>query len=71
MKYYVLQVVGDVEPVLHGPFATPDERDKAALKLRSEDGEKENGLYRINAFEHPVEEVVVVVDSYSGGEFPD
>lgn len=65
MKYYVLQVVGDVEPVLHGSFATPAERDQCALALRAEDGEKENGLYRVQS------ESEVIVESYAGGEFPD
>ena len=65
MKYYVLQIIGDVDPVLHGSFSTWQERDRCALELRAEDGEKENGLYRVQS------KTPVIIESYAGGEFPD
>lgn len=65
MKYYVLQIIGDVEPVLHGSFATAEERDTEARRLRAADGEKENGLYPIESASR------VIVASYFGGDFPD
>lgn len=48
MKYYVLEIQGDVEPVLHGSFPTREIRDRKAFSLRAKDPEAENGLYRLN-----------------------
>jgi hypothetical protein len=64
MKYYVLEVWQDVEPFLHGPFDTENERDDKALNLRKVDDEKENGYYRLNVDENGIPSV----DSYSGFE---
>ena len=65
MKYYVLQVLGDVQPELHGPYHSSAMRDERARHLRSEDPEKENGLFRVQSKSE------VLVDSYAGGEFPE
>lgn len=62
MNYYVLQIVGDVEPVLHGPYTSQDARDRRARALRVEDRQQENGLYRIESA------APVSVDGYCGHE---
>ena len=36
MKYYILEIHGDVEPFLHGAYASEARRDWQARKLRSE-----------------------------------
>jgi hypothetical protein len=62
-RFYVLQVIGDVEPHLHGPFDTADERDDYARTLSREcDDDLPDGIYRINATGQ------ISVDAYYGGE---
>ena len=63
MEYYVLQILGDVEPVLHGAYHDEDERDKMARLLKSQD--EDSGLYMLNV----TEGAEVEVDCYSGGFF--
>ena len=46
-RRYVLQVVGDVEPKLNGPYASEKARDRAARKLRKETG-GEDGIYSLD-----------------------
>lgn len=46
---YLLEIQGDVEPVLHGPFITTEERDQLSHELRRDDPDLENGLYLITA----------------------
>ncbi|MGI6124320.1 MAG: hypothetical protein ACOYIG_09060 [Acetivibrionales bacterium] len=47
--YYLLIMVGDVQPELSEPFQSEDERDKAAWDYRQEvDPEGRNGLYRLD-----------------------
>jgi hypothetical protein len=48
MKYYVLEIWGDVEPVLHGPFGTGLERDQEAVRLITEDSQRRNGIYALD-----------------------
>ena len=64
MRYYVLQVVGDVEPFLYGPFDTGSERDAKARELRAADPEGKNGLYRVYSTGR------IGFDTYLAGEFP-
>jgi hypothetical protein len=45
-RFYVLQVWGDVEPKLIGPFDTQAERDAKALEIRYKEG-NEDGLYKV------------------------
>lgn len=45
MPYYVMHVVGDVEPELAGPFDTEDERDEHARQLKATDPDERNGIY--------------------------
>ena len=48
MKYYVLEICGDVEPFLHGAYTTEARRDKRAKELRQKDPEGRNGLFWLN-----------------------
>jgi hypothetical protein len=47
MKYYLLTMLGDVEPDLAGPFATDDDVLEAAKRHRAEDPGREDGLYQL------------------------
>jgi len=64
MNYYVLEIIGDIEPVLHGPYKTTAMRDKIAKRLRY-NREQESGLYPLDV----TKGAKVTVDSYSGGFF--
>jgi len=46
--YYVVGLMGCVEPQLHGPFATDDEQQRCIDKLRVEEGEDTNTFYVMN-----------------------
>ena len=48
MKYYVLGIWGDVQPMLSDPFDTEEERDKKALEWKRNDEVDEGGIYRLN-----------------------
>ncbi len=43
-NYYLLEVEGGVEPTVHGPFRTTDERDNAAKQIRQRQKE-DDGLF--------------------------
>jgi len=45
---YVLEIGGDIEPKLHGPYKSPDTRDRAAQRLRAKDKECENGIFALD-----------------------
>src|SRR5260370_23386189 len=45
---YVLEIVGDIEPRLRGPYRNTDTRDRAAKRLREKDAEKENGIFALD-----------------------
>ena len=45
---YVLEIEGDIEPKLRGPYKSPDTRDRAAKRLREKDKEKENGIFALD-----------------------
>ena len=47
MKFYVLHVVGDVDPELLGPFADETERDNKAAELFKETG-GEDGVFAMD-----------------------
>ena len=61
---WLLEVVGDVEPEVHGPFGTVGDQSKAARNLRANDEDAENGLYWLD-----VVDGVPQVGAYSGGFF--
>lgn len=44
-RHYTVFVFGDVEPEVHGPFASPDERDAKSLEIRREQGIDGGGIY--------------------------
>lgn len=46
MDYYILQIYGDIEPILHGPFATNAMRDNKAKELRNAEGDN-HGYYTL------------------------
>lgn len=63
--YYVLQIEGDVEPVLHGPYATEEERAAAARNVRRK-CERDNvpdGIYWLTCTG------AIEVGAYTGGFF--
>ncbi len=45
---YVLEIEGDIEPKLRGPYKSTDARDRAAKRLRGKDKEKENGIFALD-----------------------
>ena len=65
--FFVLEIVDDLEPELHGPYATEEERDQQAVQLRRGDPGKRNGLFRLNVPPTAVPEV----GPYSGAELSD
>ena len=48
MKYYVLGIWGDVQPMLSDPFDTEAERDDKARQWKRNDEVDEGGIYRLN-----------------------
>ena len=48
MDYYIVGMIGLVEPQLHGPFQTEDEQQQHIDKLRQEEGEHENTFFVLN-----------------------
>ena len=64
---YVLEIVGDLEPQLHGPYGTEEERDRQAVKLRRADPRKRNGLFRLDVSPAAAPDV----GPYSGAELSD
>jgi hypothetical protein len=67
MKFYLLTLLGDVEPDLAGPFATPDDVVEAAKRHRAEDPDQEDGLYQlaIDDLGHPA------IGAFAGIELED
>src|SRR6266852_3887128 len=43
-----LEIVGDIEPRLRGPYKNTDTRDRAAKRLREKDAGKENGIFALD-----------------------
>lgn len=63
-KYYVLMVMHDVDPELHGPFADAVARDRHARRLRTEHGD-EHGIFTLEVSGKGVPKV----GTYSGKFF--
>lgn len=61
-NYYVLLVVGDVEPHVHGPYANARNQLAAARELRREDGSQESGIFAAT-----VKDGKLCVEAYCGG----
>ncbi|WP_018079315.1 hypothetical protein [Thiobacillus denitrificans] len=62
-KHYLLVMVGDIEPELHGPYDSDDEVIQAARNAREDDPEMENGLFRVYSRGGSVS-----IDSFAGIE---
>jgi hypothetical protein len=60
---YVLEIEGDIEPMLRGPYISPDSRDSAARRLRAKDKQYENGIFALDLMKNGK----VRVWSYSAG----
>lgn len=45
--HYLIFIWGDVEPAIIGPFSTPEERDREALKIRTTKGDR-YGIYMLD-----------------------
>jgi hypothetical protein len=45
--FYLLHIVGDVDPDLHGPYPTERIRDNTARRLKRRCGD-EDGLFRLD-----------------------
>jgi len=65
--YYLLKIIGDVEPELPGPFPNEAERDKKALKHRKNDPEMKDGLFSLDL--EPAFLPIINVKSYSNAFF--
>jgi hypothetical protein len=65
MKFYLMVVLGDVEPEIRGPFATAEGRDADAVTHRRGDPSMRDGLYMldVDANGKPT------IGAYSGGFF--
>jgi len=62
--YYLLEVEGGVEPIIHGPYRTERERDNAAKQIRRTQQEDDS------LFWADVNEVAVLtVGAYTSGFF--
>jgi hypothetical protein len=60
---YVLEIVGDIEPTLRGPYKNTDTRDRAAKRMRANDEEYENGIFALDLMKN----AKVRVWAYSAG----
>ena len=47
-QHYLLFIWGGVEPELHGPYPTDEERLEAARGLASDGDEDEHGIFRLD-----------------------
>ncbi len=67
-RYYVIRVVGDVDPELHGPYADEKAQGHAARKIREEDdGDLHDGILWLTIHYSGTPEI----GAYSGGFFVD
>ena len=47
-KLYVVELVGDLEPVIYGDYLSDSVRDTDARRCHSRDPFNRNGLYKLN-----------------------
>ena len=64
-EFYVLLVQGDIEPSLHGPYATQDEQQRVARALKKQYGDRA-GIYSME-----LDDGVPKVDPYARAFFAD
>ena len=62
--YYLIEVEGGVEPCVHGPYQTEEERDNAAKQIRNKQ-EDDDGLFMADVDEKGF----LTVKSYVAGFF--
>ena len=67
MKYYLLFIEDDIEPVLHGPYPAQTEQLIAAKQLRNTHGIEAGGIFPLNIDEQSIPSVY----SFSGAFFDD
>lgn len=65
MRYYLIEIYGDVEPSLHGPFKDERTRDAKALKVRAADPYSYRRIYPLDQLPNGE----LTVRSYSGAFF--
>lgn len=63
-KLYIVFIFADVDPVLHGPFFSEDDRNEKVFELRREHGEC-CGYYPLDIDEHCIPSIT----GYAGGFF--
>jgi len=63
-RYYVLMIMDDVEPELHGPFTRAGDRDSHARDLKAKHGD-EHGIFPMDITARGAPRV----GAYSGGFF--
>ena len=72
-SFYLIETVGDVEPILHGPLRTAAVRDALAIELRKGDQQEKNGLFPLDVESGggPIGgyDTRLILGSYSGGFF--
>lgn len=65
-KFYVIQVVGDVDPKVHGPYKTQGRQSRAAKRIRAADtDEPKDGIYWADVSSHGE----LTMGAYSNGFF--
>ncbi len=64
MKYYLIRVVGDVEPEVHGPYKSTAERERKAIEMRRKHGDRD-GIYPASVYK----DGTLCVGAYSGAFF--
>jgi len=62
-EYYLIRVLGDVEPFIQGQYNSDEERLKRAQEIRKTDGDHD-GLYRLNIVDGKPE-----ISCFYGNEF--
>jgi hypothetical protein len=64
---YVLEIEGDIEPKLRGPYKNSDTRDRAARRLRAKDEECENGIFAVDLMKNGKVRVWAYSAGFLGG----
>ncbi len=62
-EYYLIRIIGDVEPSIEGQYNSDEERLKEAQEIRETDGDHD-GLYRLNIINGKPE-----ISCFFGNEF--
>jgi hypothetical protein len=64
MKYYVVGIYGDIEPIVSDPFETEEERDEYAREMYSSNETDGGGIFRLDIDENGIPSM----DNYSENE---